>query len=94
MRTIYDVIKRPIMTEKSMLAAENGKFTFEVDKKANKTEIKHAVEKIFKVEVVNVNTINTASKTKRVGRHSGETGTTKKAIVELVKGQKIKVFEA
>lgn len=85
-----EIIKAPIITEKTgMLAQQEGKYVFKVDVKANKTEIKQAVEKLFNVKVESVRTINQKPKKKRVGRYTGLTNRTKKAIVKLVDGQTI-----
>lgn len=85
-----NIIKAPIITEKSTIIAEDErKYVFKVDAKANKTQIKDAVEKIFKVKVESVNTVNVHPKKKRVGRYSGMTNKYKKAIVTLVNGNKI-----
>ena len=81
MKTAYDIIKRPIITEQSMMEAANKKYTFEVAKDSNKIEIAKAVEEIFKVEVLKVNTISMRGKDKRVGYHLGKTSEWKKAIV-------------
>ena len=78
-----DILVRPIITEQSMFDAQNKKYTFIVNKSANKTQIKNAVEEIFKVKVENVNTMNYAGKTKRMGRNVGKTSSFKKAIVTL-----------
>ncbi len=87
-----DIIKAPIITEKSAsLAQEKNTITFSVDTKANKTEIKNAVEKIFDVKVDSVNTINVKTKKKRVGRYVGKTNKVKKAIVKLKEGSKIEL---
>jgi large subunit ribosomal protein L23 len=87
-----DIIKAPIVTEKSAkLAQENNTFTFSVDIKANKTQIKQAIEKIFKVEVESVNTINVKPRKKRVGKYSGMTNKVKKAIVKLKEGSSIEL---
>jgi len=87
-----DIIKAPIITEKSAsLAQEKNTITFSVDTKANKTEIKNAVEKIFDVKVDSVNTINVKPKKKRVGRYTGKTNKVKKAIVKLKEGSKIEL---
>ena len=67
----YEIIKRPIITEKSVKLAETNKYTFEVDKTANKIEIAKAIETIFNVKVVGVNTITVLPKHKRVGRYEG-----------------------
>ncbi|PKL00211.1 MAG: 50S ribosomal protein L23 [Tenericutes bacterium HGW-Tenericutes-1] len=90
----YQVIKRPIVTEKSTKLAEQNKYTFEVDKNANKIEIKLAVEEIFNVKVTSVNVINEIAKAKRVGQHSGFKPAVSKAIVTLAEGFKIDVYKA
>ncbi len=90
----YQVIKRPIVTEKSTKLAEQNKYTFEVDKNANKIEIKLAVEAIFDVKVTSVNVINEIAKAKRVGQHSGFKPAVSKAIVTLAEGFKIDVYKA
>lgn len=85
-----EIIKAPVITEKSGNIAQNGnKFVFKVDPRANKTEIKLAIEKIFKVNVKEIRTINVKPKKKRVGRYPGLTNRTKKAIVALQEGQTI-----
>jgi len=93
MTKYYEIIKAPIITEQSMklIDAEN-KYTFKVDKKANKIEIKNAIEKIFKVHVIKVNTINVLPKAKKVGKYEGFKPAYKKAIVLLPEGQKIDAF--
>ncbi len=92
MNNYRDVIKTPIITEKSASLSENGNvITLSVDPKANKTQIKQAVEKIFNVKVESVNTINVKPKTKRVGRYSGLTNRKKKAIVKLKEGSSIEL---
>ena len=83
MKNMHDVIVRPIITEDSMARLADKKYTFEVAAGANKIEIKKAVEEIFKVEVLKVNTISVKSKNKRVGYHLGKTSEWKKAIVTL-----------
>ena len=94
MTKAYDIIKAPIITEKSMSLKENfNKYTFEVAKSANKVEIKKAVEEIFKVKVLSVSTINVLPKHKRVGQHEGFAPAYKKAIVKLAEGDKIDAFE-
>jgi large subunit ribosomal protein L23 len=93
MKSVYEVLKRPIITEKSMKLVEEGKYTFEVAQEANKIEVKNAVKEIFKVDVVKVNLINGKAKAKRVGRHSGFTAKVKKAIVTVAAGQSIDIFE-
>jgi len=88
MKTSRDIIKRPVITERSTEQMEDNKFTFEVDLKANKTEIKKAVEEIFGVKVAKVNTIRVPAKQKRVGRYVGMTSEWKKAIVTLAEDSK------
>ncbi|PTL38461.1 MAG: 50S ribosomal protein L23 [Alkalicoccus sp.] len=83
MANARDIIKRPIITERSADLMAEKKYTFEVDPRATKPQVKSAVEEIFGVEVVNVNTMNYKGKFKRFGRHSGYTRKRKKAIVEL-----------
>lgn len=87
-----DIIKAPVITEKAAkVAQEEGKYAFFVDPKANKTEIKHAIEKIFNVKVLEISTMNVVPKKKRVGRYSGLTNRKKKAIVKLAEGQTIDI---
>jgi|SRR5690554_2219516 len=89
----YELVREPIITEKSMkLIEEFNRYTFKVAKDANKVEIKKAIEAIFKVNVVKVNTINVKPKFKRMGQHEGYTAAYKKAIVELAEGQTIEAF--
>lgn len=89
----YDIIEAPILTEKTVALKEQRKYTFRVAKSANKVEIKNAVEQIFKVTVIKVNTINVLPKHKKVGQHAGFTSAYKKAICTLAKGDKIDAFE-
>lgn len=92
MTNYRDIIKAPIITEKSADLAQNqNTITFSVDVKANKTQIKQAIEKIFNVEVENVNTVNVKPKKKRVGRYVGKTNKVKKAIVKLKEGSSIEL---
>ena len=87
-----DIIKAPIITEKSANIASDGQsYVFKVDVKANKTEIKQAIEKIFNVKVSEVRTINVRPKKKRVGRYTGMTSKYKKAIVKLAEGSSIEL---
>ena len=86
-----DVIKAPIITEKTSDLANNNTVVFSVDTRANKTQIKQAVEAIFDVKVDSVNTINVKPKTKRVGRYAGKTNRVKKAIVKLKEGSSIEL---
>lgn len=94
MRDPRDIIKRPLITEKSNDLMAEGKYTFVVDKNANKIEIKHAVEKLFNVDVEKVYTMNMKGKFKRMGKYSGYRPDWKKAIVKLTKESKpIEIFE-
>ena len=90
MNNYRDIIKAPIITEKTAQLAEGeNTITFSVDPRANKTQIKQAIEKIFDVKVEKINTLNTKAKDRRVGRYTGKTKTYKKAIVTLAEGQSI-----
>ena len=92
MNNYRDIIKAPIITEKSSDLAQNkNTFVFSVDVNANKTQIKQAIEKIFNVKVESVNTINVKPKKKRVGRYVGKTKKMKKAIVKLSEGSSIEL---
>ena len=91
MENYRDIIKGPIMTEKSAGLAQNNVITFSVDPKANKTQIKQAVEKVFNVKVESVNTINVRPRRKRVGKYIGYTSKVKKAIVKLQEGSSIEL---
>lgn len=93
MRNYHDIIIKPVVTEKSMNLLADNKYTFVVDKKSNKTEIKNAIEDIFKVKVDKVSTLIVKGKPKRMGRFAGRTSDKKKAIVTLKEGHKIKLFE-
>lgn len=88
MKNARDIIKRPVITERTTDLMEVNKFVFEVDLKANKTEIKAALEEIFGVTIDKVNTLRVPSKKKRVGRHIGRTSEWKKAIVTLTADSK------
>jgi len=93
MENLRDVLKKPVVTEKSVSLIEDNKYTFLVDKRASKTEIKQAVEKLFNVKVVKVNTMNVKGKPRRVRYHWGRTPDVKKAVVTLAEGNKIEIFE-
>ena len=94
MKTAYDIIVKPIITEKSMSAVADKKYVFQVARDAGKIEIKKAIEEIFKVKVKSVNTINVKGKDKRMGVHVGKTAAYKKAIVTLTEESKpIEIFE-
>jgi len=89
-----DIIIRPIITEKSTdLMASQNKYTFQVDLRANKTQIKQAVEELFKVKVRKVNTSRVRGKMRRMGMTQGRTPEWKKAVVTLEPGHTIEVFE-
>ena len=89
----WEIIKAPIITEKSNQQIENlTQYTFKVAKDANKVEIKQAVEEIFKVHVVDIKTINVLPKRKRVGKYEGYRSGYKKAVCRLAKGEKIDAF--
>ena len=95
MKTPYDVIIKPVISEQSMEDAQAKKYTFKVAVDANKTEVKHAVEEIFDVEVAKVNIMNVAGKQKRMGRYVVMTAATKKAIVTLTeKSKEIEFFQS
>lgn len=92
MKNYRDIIKAPIVTEKSAgLMQDNNTITFSVDVRANKTQIKQAIEAIFNVKVEKVNVINVKPKSKRVGRYMGKTARVKKAIVKLSEGSSIEL---
>lgn len=91
MKHYSDIIIAPVITEKSMAERSNNVYTFKVAKSATKDEIKAAIEDAFKVEVVKVNTLNTKSKRRRVGKYAGRTKTYKKAIVTLKAGSSIEL---
>lgn len=91
---IYTVIRKPLVTEKSTIARdEENKYLFEVDRRATKIDIRNAVEKIFKVHVVNVRTMNMTGKKKRIGRIAGRRRNWKKAVITLTPGSSIEVHE-
>jgi large subunit ribosomal protein L23 len=89
----FEILRRPVVTEKVMRQTTMGQYTFEVALDATKIDIKAAVEQAFNVNVVSVNTSRTMGKRRRVGKHSGMTSTWKKAIVTIQEGQKIEFFE-
>lgn len=94
MADVHDIIKRPLLTEKSMGQMADKRYTFEVDKNANKHQIKAAVEEIFNVKVKKVNTMIVKGKPKRLGRYEGKRPDWKKAIVTLTEDSKsIEFFE-
>ncbi|TET18003.1 MAG: 50S ribosomal protein L23 [Dehalococcoidia bacterium] len=89
----YEVLRRPLITEKNTELQAQGKYAFEVAREANKPQIKQAVEKAFKVKVTAVNVVTVPGKTRRVGRRQVLTQPSKKAIVTLQSGDKIEFFE-
>ena len=90
-----DIIKRPVITERSSDLMGEKKYTFEVDTRANKTQVKHAIEEVFGVDVAKVNIMNYKGKYKRMGRYAGYTNKRRKAIVTLTEASKeIEFFEA
>jgi large subunit ribosomal protein L23 len=94
MLDVYQIIRRPVVTEKgSSLKDENNQLLFEVDPASNKSEIKKAVEKLFKVTVLSVRTQNRQGKRKRMGRSIGRRKNWKKAIVTLKEGDRVDFFE-
>lgn len=95
MKSPYDVIIKPVLTEKSYDHLADKTYTFIVDKRANKIEIRQAVEAVFGVEVESVHTVNSLGKLKRQGRNIGRTASTKKAYVKLKKNSKgIEFFDS
>lgn len=86
--TAYDIIKRPVITERTTDMMSEKKYVFEVDPRANKTQIKQAVEEVFGVKVKKVNTMNVKGKPKRMGRFVGKRKDWKKAIVQLTEDSK------
>ncbi len=92
--TPYDILKRPLITEKSTIQKEAAnQLSFEVDRRANKVEIRRAVEKVFGVKVVDVRTMQKHGKVKRFGRTLGQRNNWKKAIVTLAPGEHVEFFE-
>ena len=93
MSNARDIIRKPIISEKSYDLTEQRKYTFEVDKRATKPQIRMAIEEIFNVDVTSVNTMNRLGKVKKQGWTSGRRPSWKKAIVTLREGDKIEIFE-
>ena len=93
MKTVRDVIIRPIVSEKSYAGLDRNTYTFLVDKRANKTEIKEAIQRIWNVQVTSVRTLNRKGKVKRRRFTKGKRADEKRAIVTLVEGDKIEIFE-
>lgn len=91
--TLSDILVRPIITEKSVMAGENNKYVFEVHRSATKYNVREAVEKLFNVKVEKVNLLNVKGKPKRRGILEGRSRSWKKAVVTLVEGYRIKELE-
>ena len=90
---LYEVLRRPLITEKNTILQAQGKYAFEVAGEANKLQVKQAVETAFKVKVTGVNVMTVPGKTRRIGRRQVLTQSWKKAIVTLQSGDKIELFE-
>lgn len=90
---MYHIVRRALITEKSTAAKDENKYVFEVDRRANKIEVAKAVEKLFKVKVINVHVMNVTGKKKRIGRILGEKRSWKKAVVTLAPGSRIEIYE-
>jgi large subunit ribosomal protein L23 len=94
MKDPRDIIKRPLITEKAnKLKEDNNQYSFEVDRRANKIEIRKAVESLFSVQVLKVQTVKNVGKMVRVGRNRGKRPDWKKAVVTLAQGNRIEFFE-
>ncbi|MBK16414.1 MAG: 50S ribosomal protein L23 [Prochlorococcus sp. SP3034] len=89
---LADIIRKPLITEKATNALDLNQYTFEVDHRAAKPDIKAAVESMFNVKVIGVNTMNPPRRTRRVGKFAGKRSQIKKAIVRLAEGDKIQLF--
>lgn len=93
MKPNYDILVKPLITEKSIKQVDSRKYTFEVKQGTNKVEVKKAVEELFNVKVTAVNMINTQRKQRRVGKYEGLRPAVQKAVVTLADGNKLDVFE-
>lgn len=89
----HEILRRPVITEKSTMLGEHGQYAFEVARNANKIEIRRAVEEVFKVNVRAVNIVHVPGKMRRMGRNRGLTSPWKKAVVTLKEGQRIELFQ-
>ncbi len=94
MKSPRDIVIRPIVSEKSYAGLERNTYTFLVDPRANKTEIKEAIQQIWNVRVINVNTMNRVGKVKRTRLSTGKRPDQKRAVVTLAEGDTIEIFEA
>ncbi|HZQ98482.1 MAG TPA: 50S ribosomal protein L23 [Chloroflexota bacterium] len=90
---VNEVLIKPLITEKNTMLGGLNKYTFKIDRRANKTQVKDAVEQIFKVNVLAVNVVSVPPKQRRVGRTLGMTQPWKKAVVTVASGQRIEIFE-
>jgi large subunit ribosomal protein L23 len=90
---VYEVLRRPMNTEKVRKQWGRGQYTFEVDRRANKLQVKQAVEKVFGVDVISVNIMNMPGKRRRFGRHVAHSPSWKKAVVTIAQGQRIEISE-
>jgi large subunit ribosomal protein L23 len=90
---MYHIVRRALITEKSTVAKDENKYVFEVDRRANKIEVAKAVERLFKVKVLDVHVMNVTGKKKRVGKIMGEKPSWKKAVVTLAPGSRIEIYE-
>jgi large subunit ribosomal protein L23 len=93
LKTSRDIVIRPVVSEKSYAGLDQNTYTFLVDKRANKTEIKEAIQQIWNVQVTSVRTLNRKGKTKRRRYTVGKRADEKRAIVTLIEGDKIEIFE-
>lgn len=93
MKNSYEVIVRPIITEKATQLSEKGQYIFEIARNANRSEVKVAFETIFGKKVVSVNIIHVRKKEKKVGKYSGLTPAVKKAYIRLAEGETLDIFE-
>lgn len=91
--TAHEVLLRPVLSEKALVGFEAGKYAFYVHPKANRGQVKDAVEQVFSVDVVKINLLNVRGKIKSMGRHSGRRPERKKAVVTLKEGQRIQELE-
>jgi len=89
---LADVIRKPVITEKATNSLDLNQYTFEVDHRAAKPDIKNAIESIFNVKVVGISTMNPPRRTRRLGKFAGKRSQIKKAIVRLAEGDKIQLF--
>ncbi len=89
----HDVLLRPVLSEKAVSEIENGKYAFFVHPDASRTQVKDAVERVFRVEVVRVNVLNVRGKEKRLGKYAGRTAARRKALVTLAPGQRIQQLD-